>query len=236
MRFTVGTADLRLALRAVAPHADPDPDDTRLHRVRLDVGPENVTVSASQGYTVGHALVSMWDNFDGEIGPFDLSPTDVKEILVLFHGKPNEGDEPDYTIRFEVTEKHLSITDVSGLFEGKALQLPRHPMEDNFPDVANLIRNKLTARSESAERLITSGKLLGLFMKAAASYGEPLVIDPAGTTGAMLITCGESFIGMLMPQRANEEITAKINGWHADWLLRITDRNPELALEDEDDS
>ena len=229
MKFTVGTADLRLALRSVVPHVDPDPDFPQLHRVRLDVGPENVTVSATNRYTVGHALVSIWENLDGEMGPVDIAPVDVKEILVLFHGKANEGDEPDYTVRIEVTSEHLTITDVSGLFEGKALHLPRHPMEDNFPDVSTMIRDKITAEPESAERLITSGKLLGLFMKAAAAYGEPLVIDPAGSTGAMLISCGESFVGMLMPQRADEETAAKINGWHADWLLRIADRTPERA-------
>ena len=179
MKFTVGTADLRLALRSVVPHVDPDPDFPQLHRVRLVVGPENVTVSATNRYTVGHALVSMWDNLDGELDHFDLSPTDVKEILVLFHGKANEGDEPDYTVRIDVTEKHLTVTDVSGLFAGKALQLPRYPVEDNFPDVETMIRDKITARAKSAERLITSGKLLGLFMKAATAYGEPSSTRPA---------------------------------------------------------
>lgn len=226
MRFTVGTGDLRLALKSVVPHVEPDPDMTKTHRVHVDVGPENVTASATQGFTIGHALVSIEDNLDGELGAFDLTPTDVKEILVLFHGKAGSGDYPDDMVRVEVEEKHLTITDISGLFEGKALQLPRHPTEDNFPDIAEMIRSKLTTRSKSAERLVTSGHLVALFTKAAAAYGEPLVIDPAGNTGAMLITCGESFIGLLMPQRADEDTTAKINGWHADWLLRIQDRAP----------
>lgn len=228
-KLVVGTADLRLALRAVTPHADPDPDFPQLHRVRLDVGPENVTVSATNRYTVGHALVSVWEHEDGELGAFDLSLTNVKEILVLFHGKASDSDEPDNTVRLEVDDEHLTITDVSGLFPGKSLQLPRHPMEDNFPRVANMLAAKLAASAASAERLITSGKLLGLFMKASAAYGEPLVIDPAGEAGAMLITCGESFVGMLMPQRPDEEITAKINGWHAGWLRRIDALVPDQA-------
>lgn len=221
MKFTVGTADLRLALRAVAPHADPEADFPALHRVRLDLGGENLTVSATNRYTIGHALVSVWGNDDGEVAAFDLSPTNIKEILVLFHGKAGDGDQPDNTVRLEVTDEHVTITDVSGLFEGKALQLPRYPMEENFPNVANLIRDKITSGAQSAERLITSGQLLGLFMKAATAYGESLVIDPTGETGAMLITCGESFVGLLMPQRADEDVTAKINGWHADWIERL---------------
>jgi hypothetical protein len=226
MKFTVETADLRAALQSVTPHADPLPEFAQLHRVRIDVGGENVTVSATNRYTLAHALVSIWDNDDGEMGPVDLSPTNVKEILALFHGKTSSDDEPGDTVLIEVTDEHLTITDVSGLFPGKALKLPRHPMGDNFPVVANLISASLIAESRSAERLITSGHLLGLFMKAATAYKQPLVIDPAGNTGAMLITCGESFIGMLVPQRSDEDTTARIKGWHTDWLIRIADLVP----------
>jgi hypothetical protein len=224
MEITVGTEDLRLALRSVAPHADPDAGFPQLHRVRLEIGTENLTVSATNRYTIGHALVSIWDNADGEIGAFDLSPTDIKEILVLFRGKAGDGDEPDNTLVLKADDEHLTVTDVSGLFPGKQLQLPRYPMEDNYPDIAKVISEKLAKGPESTERLLTSGSMLGLFMKAAAAYGEPLVIDPAGDAGAMLISCGESFVGLLMPLRADDDTVAEINGWHFDWLKRIADR------------
>lgn len=229
MNITVDTADLRQALVAVAPHADPDQDFPQLHRIRLDIGPENVTVSATNRYTVGHALVSIWENADGELASFDLSPTDCKEILALFPGRHADSDQPQATVRLEVGTEHITITDVSGLFPGKALQLPRYPMEENFPDVANLIRVKLTVAAQATERMITSGQMLGLFMKASKAYGHPLVIDPGGEAGAMLITCGESFVGLLMPVRPSEEETARIKGWHLDWLQRIADREPELT-------
>lgn len=222
MEITVDTGDLRQALRAVTPHIDPSPDFPQLHRVRLDIGPENLTVSATNRYTLGYAIVSIWDR-DGEVGVCDLSPTDVKEILTLFHGKSGTGDDgPSNSVLIDIDDKHITITDVSGLFPGKSLKLPRYPMEDNFPNVGRMIQNKLTAEPEAAERLITNGKMLGLFMKAAAAYAEPLVIDPAGQTGAMLVTCGESFVGMLMPIRPDDETIVKINGWHADWRERIS--------------
>jgi hypothetical protein len=221
MNVTVETADLRAALRSVLPHVHPDKDYAQLHRVRLEVGPENVTVSATNRYTVGHALVSLWDNTDGELASVDLSPIDVKEILTLFHARKAGHDEPDDTLRIEADDEHLTVTDISGLFPGKALTLPRQPTEDNFPKVEEIIRTTLVRGKASTDRMITAGQMLGLFIQAAAAYGAQLVIDPAGNHGALLITCGESFIGLLMPQRPDDVQLAVINGWHRDWMTRI---------------
>lgn len=224
--ITVGTEDFRLALRAVAPHADPDPDFAQLHRVRLSVGPENLMVSATNRYTIGHAIVSIWDNASGVVGAdIDLSPSDVKELLALFRAtsKGQSDGMPADTLLIEADDRHTTVTDVSGLFPGKSLRLPKYPIEENFPRVENLIRQALTREAQSTERLITNGRLLGLFGKAAAAYGEQLVMDPSGGSSAILITCGESFVGMLMPVKGDDETDGKINGWHADWLQRLTE-------------
>lgn len=220
----VGTDDFRAALRSVAPHVDPDPDFPQLHRVRLTVGPENLTVSATNRYTLGHAIVSIWDNETGQVGEHvDLSPSDVKEILALFRGKGPGGDgPPDATLLIESDNLHTTVTDVSGLFPGKSLRLPKYPLEENFTNAEHLIRQALTRQAESTERLITNGKLLGLFSKAASAYGEQLVMDPSGGSAAILITCGESFVGLLMPVRGDDDTEEKINGWHAAWLERLT--------------
>ena len=220
MQFNVGTADLRRALKAVAPHAEPSPDVPQTHRLRFAVGPDHVTVSATQRYTIGHAAVSALD-FDGDVGVFDLTPQDVKEILTLFHGKKDRGDEPDYTVRIRVDQERVTITDVSGLFEGKALHLPRIPTDENYPNVVKTIRDSLIAGRQSTERLITSGKLHGLFGAASSAYEMPLVWDGAGERGAMLVTCGSTFLGMLMPIRPDDATLADIEKWHTDWLTRI---------------
>lgn len=231
MNVTVGTLDMRRALIAVGPHADPDKDFPQLHRVRVDVAGE-VTVSATNRYTVGLALVPVVDS-DGEVDAFDLSPSDVSEILTVFPCRSKDDEAFDATLRFEVTSEHVTVTDISGLFPGKALVLPRYATEENFPRLEQVIAAKLTAklsgRAEAADRLITSGQLLGLFGKAVKAYGQPLVIDPGGEAGAMLLTCGEAFVGLLMPQRPDESTTAQITGWHAAWLQRFQDRAPELT-------
>src|SRR5215831_4378320 len=224
MQFNVGTADLRRALKAVAPHAESSPEVAITHRLRFDVGADHVTVTATQRYTIGHALIWTLD-FDGETGVFDLSPQDVKEILTLFHGKKDRGDEPDYTVRIRVDQERVTITDVSGLFDGKALHLPRYPTDENYPDAMALIKESLLAGATATERLITSGKLHGLFGAASSAYEMPLVWDPAGAAGAMLVTCGKDFVGMLMPVLPDEQTTADVEKWHQDWLARILERD-----------
>lgn len=219
--ITVGTEDFRLALRSVAPHADPDPEFPQLHRIRLSVGPQNLAVSATNRYTLGHAIVSIWGNDYGDLADFDLSPSDVKEILTLFRTTKAAGDEqPDDTLLIEVDDRHTTVTDMSGLFPGKSLRLPKYPTEENFPNIEKLIRATIDRETQATERLITNGRFLGLFAKAAVAYGEPLVMDPSGGA-AILITCGESFVGMLVPVKGDEDTTAKIEGWHADWLERL---------------
>lgn len=226
---TVDTNDLRAALRSVTPHMDPDPDYPRLHRVRIDVGPENLSASATNTFTMAHAIVSIWDG-DGEISAFDMCAQDVKEILVLFRGrKPGEVGSDD-TLRIELTDEHLIITDVSGLFPGKQLKLPKTPLEENYPSVPHLIQRKIIAGGEDTDRLVTDAKLLTLFAKAAGAYGAPLVIDPAGSSKAMLITCGESFVGLLMPKRLDEHDTKQIANWHIAWLDRFADLDPSEVM------
>lgn len=230
--ITVGTEDFRLALRAVAPHAGQDPTLPVLQRIRLDIGGENLAVSATNRYSIGHAIVSIWDNRQGDLTTLDLSPMDVKEILVLFRASGGSGDEmPDEQLELTVTDKTLTVTDISGLFPGKALVLPRYPTDEHFPKVENLLRNKLASPPMGAERLVTSGTLLALFAKAAAAYDEPLVIDPAGNNAAMMISCGESFIGMLMPMRSDAEVEAKFNGWHTDWLERLGEGDTSIPAD-----
>jgi hypothetical protein len=220
-RITVETVDLRQALKAVAPHLDPDKDYPQLHRVRLAVGPVNLTVSATNRFTCGHALVSILENTDGDLAQIDLSPTDVKEILALF--PTSKAGELGDTIELATDDKHLTVTDVSGLFPGKSLRLPRTPLEESFPDIAELLSKILARDPQGANRLITAGQFMGLFTKASAAYAAPLVIEPAGGKGALLISCGESFIGMLMQIRIDEDTTAQINGWHSDWMTRLSD-------------
>jgi len=232
-RLTVGTLDLRQALTAVAVHATDDPDIPTFNRVRLEVGPVNLTVTATNGYTAGHALVSVIDNVDGEAGaPFDLSPQDVKEVLALFRSS-KETEQSD-TLQLQVDDKHTTVTDVSGLFSGKSLVLPRLPLEGNFPDIEGLIGQHIADGffgPFDGDRLIADGRKLASFTKAAAAYGQPLVLEPCGTTAPRLIVlCGDSFIGLLTTMRPDDEDrAAQMREWRDAWRRRLPDKQRRVG-------
>lgn len=228
-RITVGTADLRNALTSVAPHADPDAKFPPLHRIHLAVDRVNVTVSATNRYTAAMGLVSVEDPDDEPAWSFDLSPTDVKEILALFRGAPFDDDEVGETLQLKVDEKHTTVTDNSGLFDGKSLTLPRYPDESNFPEVPRLVAAALARPPVQSQRLVADGKKVALFRAAARAYNQPLVLEPTGANTALLVSCGESFIGLVMPIRQDEENDLRHAAWRQAWEKRL----PAVAVQDE---
>jgi hypothetical protein len=225
--LTLSTEDFRDALRSVAVHASPDKDDGTLHRIRCTVDPENLTVTATNRYTAGMAIASIEDNHDGELGAFDLSPTDVKEILALFRGRRGSEDDVGDTVRLDVDVEHLTITDTGGLFEGKSLTLPRQPQSPSFPPVPMVVARTLSRRPSKTPRLIANGVLVSLFATAARVYGRELTFEPTGTSSTLVISCGESFLGLLMPIRLDEEKTAKLDDWRQGWIRRLPNSDQE---------
>lgn len=228
-RITVGTADFRNALTSVAPHADPDPKFPPLHRIHLAVEKVNVTVTATNRYTAGMALVSVQDP-DEQAWAFDLSPMDVKEILSLFRGAPFDDDELGETLELKVDEKHTTVTDNSGMFPGKSLRLPRYPDESDFPDVPRLVAGALRRPAVQAQRLVADGKKVALFRSAARTYNQPLVLEPTGANTALLVSCGEAFIGLVMPIRQDEEIDLRHAAWRQGWERRLPPVNVQEEL------
>lgn len=222
--IVVGMVDLRRALASVVPHVDPDPDSTLLHRLHCIVGLENLTVCATQRCTVGNAIVSIEDNAAGDMVAFDLLPVEAKQILDLFKPPKVKGVNPmEQLLRLDIEEKQLTVTDIAGLFAGKALTLPRIPLDEQYPDLQIVLRKRLAAAATPTDRLITNGHMVGLFTVASRVYSEPLVIEPTGSRTSMTFSCGESFVGLLMPTAVDEEKTQQINAWHSDWLTRLGD-------------
>ncbi|TKJ25253.1 DNA translocase FtsK [Blastococcus sp. CCUG 61487] len=229
--LTLSTEDFRDALRAVVVHAAPD-KDTAMHRVRCDVGQENLTVTATNRYTAGMAIASIEANHDGQLEAFDLSPTDVKEILGLFKGRrPGEEDVGD-TVRLDIDLEHFTITDTGGLFEGKQLVLPRQPQSPVFPDVPLVMSRALGQRRKPATRLAVNGALMALFATAARVYARPLTVEPTGPSSSLVFSCGDSFLGLLMPMRIEPDYAAQLDDWREGWLRRLpeTDDAPGTVV------
>lgn len=227
----VGTSDFRQALKSVAPHAFPKPDLPTLHRIRLEVDSVNLYASATNRYTAGLAIASVEDaTYSGDSYAFDLSPKDVAEILALFRGSnpASNDDQPDDQLQIAVDDTHVTVTDVGGLFPGKSLRLPRYPQADDFPFVRGLVHGHLTARKTRADLTVVTGQLLGLFGAAAKAYGQPLAIE-GGQRNALVISCGDSFLGLLMPHKLEPEQQAELRTWRDGWLYRL-ERANELTV------
>lgn len=221
--FTVETWDLRNALRSVMVHAHPKPDLATFHRVRLDVGPENLEVSATNMTTGALALVSVIAHDEAQLEPIDLSPTAAREILSLFGGGGKTAeDEPEQLLQLEASQTHVRITDMSGLFPGKSYTLPRTPVDEGLPSMRDLFSRMLCREPAPAGSLAANGDAVASFKAAAVAYRQPLLLTAGGRREAVLVECGESFLGALMPLGLDEERQAELMEWRRGWERRLS--------------
>lgn len=237
--FTVGTKDFRDALRSVLVHAGTSPLVDYWHRVRVDVGAHNVQVYAAQGFTTGMALVSVEDAGDGELEAFDIAPDAVKDLLRLFPVVEKHVLEQ----RLELSlhgEEHFQVRDVSGLFPGKTVELPRLASTRFLDHIPPLLGRTVNARARHHLDgvMVTNGTWLGLFATAAKVYGEAVCLTPFSDDdgrGRLLATVGESFIGALIGRTdADQEYVAEAVAHRDAWADRLpvtSGHDPVVDLE-----
>jgi hypothetical protein len=230
--LTVNTLDLRQALQSVIPHAADAKLSAALAVVHFTATDGNLYVTACNTQTLGHAVASVWEadylTGDPNDDAFNL-PTDVaKELLALFkaNGKQPE-DEMGDALRITVREGSITFLDISGLFPGKEFKIPREDDNEYPVGFGRLLINAVLSERVMPERLTAAGRLVKLFATASAAYGEPLVIEPTADAKRILISCGESFLGLLMPIRSEDgsDVAAELNAWRDGWMHRL----PEIA-------
>lgn len=218
----------------------------------------NLYVAATDRYTVGLAVVSIWQDHlkTGEEVDLDLSRVDVKAITDLF--RPRKGANPEDCLRIDISPISIVITEVAGMIEMDAdrhLQLLRDPTVEKYPDIRKLIAGGLaraTKLREDAEdmgitaagladEVFTNAQMIGRFDAAASAYREPLVLQRTSEArAALMVTCSESFLGMLMPMNPSEEMTAHLRAWHDGWAARLPEPSttpvamPEPVAKDEE--
>ncbi|MHA7270419.1 hypothetical protein [Arthrobacter sp. HLT1-20] len=226
----MNTKDLRQALQAVLPHVAQDDSYGNLCNIRVAVTDENLFIQATSTVSAAMAIASVWehDHLTGDptVDVFELSPTTVKELLSIFKASKNQPDDSiGDALRITVTGKELRFLDVSGLFPGKEFSIPNGEVSPTYPNLTSLFYNALASDIVVPARIVTNGKLLQLFAHAAAAYAQPLAIEPTELKSRMLISCGESFLGLLMPIKAEEgsEIANDLLGWKAGWFNRLPD-------------
>jgi len=218
-QFTVDVVDLRQGIAAVLPHVSTDKHEDRLRRLRLTPFGQNLEITATDRYTVGLAIVSMWDA-DEDATVIDLAPSDVKKIVTVFTPPP-AGEQAH--IEFRTTDTELVITDRGGLgIDGESLTLPRLTPADKFPNLRSIFAGRLGGSREVFADAWFNAETLGRFRAAAKAYGSPLIFTrlPDPST-AFIVRCGESFLGMTTQVRADEDMRAEANRWVEDWDRRL---------------
>lgn len=236
----VRTTDLYAALCAVLPHVGGDDDLPLLQGVHLTAHPDgNVYVMATDRFTAGLAIASIWEDHlqVGEVVDLDLSAGDVRDVLHLF--KPSKKDNPENALRIDVRTAEIRVTEVCGMIQTSAdkyLGLPRQVFTDPYPDLPRMVAGAMqkairlreqaedtgTAGEAALDELFAQASLLTRFGAAERAYREPLVIQrTAEARTALLVSCGESFTGLLMPIRPDDEYVARYRAWQAAWLRRL---------------
>lgn len=223
---TVSTADLRRALRAVVPHVERDKEaPPTLQRLRLIIGRDNALAVATNRYTAAIAVISLWDNaYEDDGVALDLPAEQVAEVLAMFHSAgEKEGDAGDDQLRIRLTDRYVTMTDTAGLFPGKEVTWPRLATEEQYPDLPTLIGGMLSkAGTALTSALHASGKLLALFKVASTVYDSPVVIETTKAEGgALVLSIGESFVGLLMPLRVDADGLAQQSAWRDAWHRRL---------------
>ena len=219
--LVVGTADFRQALTAVRVHACTDKEQPETHRIRLLVHPQNVAVLATDRFTMGLAVASVWEDHGIEPCVVDLLPDDVGKILSIFKAGKESGDEPAFQLRLDITEANVTVTDCSGLVDGRALRVPCVPSDpgDVLSGVPGWVANAHRGDLATLADLTVNGDALARFKVAANAYHHPISIE--ARRNLLLTRCGESFLGLMLPRRlADGELTAA-REWAEGWDNRL---------------
>jgi hypothetical protein len=219
----VGTGDFRQALTSVRIHACTDKDVPTVHRIRLAVGVENVTVTATDMFTAGMAIVSIWDGYGpDEAVTIDLLPEDVAKVLMMHPGGKDKADEPELMLRLDVTGERVTITDCSGLIDGRALTIPRLPTDGgSLGTIPDLILKGHGSPAVVVSDMVVSGDAIARFKAASSAYGNALEVEAHAGVRALLVRCGESFLGLLMPRTLASSERDRMTEWSSGWDRRL---------------
>jgi hypothetical protein len=234
--LVVGTADLRQALTAVRVHASTDSETPDLKRIRLTVDPQNLSISATDRFTCGLAIVSIWElewepEDHNDPGTVELLLEDVAKLLTVFKAPTKDGGEdgPQYTLRFEIGPDEVTVTDCSGFdIVGRQLRLPRLETADALdlvPQLIDRIHGSQLVLLDGVKDMTVNGEYLVRFKAAASAYDRPLSLETRGEgrskTPTILVRCGESFLGLLMPRTLLDEDVQRHREWATAWTVRL---------------
>ena len=231
-RILVERADFRAALKSVLPHAYTGDKLPALNRIRLDVGPVNVTITATDHYTAGLAIASVHAHLDTGpgreetglpwIAALDIYPSDVKDLLKIFPAKKDKRGHPKHILRIEADDNHVTVIDSDGMIDGKRLSARRLEDGELFSDIEELIARHYRADTVLVGPITQSGERHARFIHAEKAYGtDGLRVRTTSASRAELVSCGESFLGLLFPIPVTDEDAQRVKEWNEAWDRRL---------------
>ena len=221
-KILVETNDFRAALISTAAHASNGKYYPFLERVRLDIGPVNLNVFATDNQTVGWAIVSVVSHIEPELEVIDISLESVEKILTMFKGGRTKGDEPEHELLIETTAKEVTISDATGMFAiDESVTLLRLDTEEKFPDIPATFAHAQHSPLRPVDWLLIGDSIFRKFHAAAACYREPFQAESVSTSTSITIRCGESFIGRMPQPGLKDSVKEELALWRAGWDARI---------------
>lgn len=188
---TLDAGELVASLRAVLPHVGDHPVDV----VRLAFGPGRQQLSATCRYT------AVIDHHESDVIEADepwsvlVSGADLAVVAKMF--KPPKDER--WSLRLDLAaDGRLSITDCTGLFDGRAFTVPT-VAEEHYPDVVDLVTKYLWSGRSVVGAVSYTGDYLRAFAASAAVYGESLVVEPTMPRKPFVVAVGKRLIGLLQP-------------------------------------
>ncbi len=240
--LTVGIADLQAAIASVAPHAEkPKQGDEQpiTCRVRFAAGKDLLAISATDARTSAVAWVKILaDSRKGKFapadGPFvvDVLPTHARQIAGSQTPIREEGEDYGEAV-LTLALDEVSIVDRSGKYPGTAHTVTPLKQEATdtipgtedmgYPPVEALVGKAFQRARGEHKTLLPPAGMLARFEKAAAEYGEPLVIEPVGDPDNVgwLVWCGTRFAGQLLARQEDDQERRRRHSRRLDFLRRL---------------
>ena len=129
---------------------------------------------------------------------------DLKRLLTLF--KPKRYDDPTLTLRViaGLTGAMWLEVEQAGAFDGLAAVSLRFALVDgDYPKIRKILADAIKYDGEPATSLPVNGAFLAAF-KDVVRLGYSVTLRPTAPTKPIVVTCGEHFVGALMPRRSDE--------------------------------
>ncbi|QCQ91753.1 hypothetical protein [Rhodococcus sp. SGAir0479] len=163
----------------------------------------------------------------------DIGRDQVAKILSVFKARKKKADEPEAQVQIEIGDNYVTVSDVSGIpgIDGESLVLPRLTSAENYPDIARLIARARSREPRPVSGIYVSAGYLADFRPAARVYGQPLFLESRASIDQLLVSCGESFLGLLPTVPVGKNASADLAAWSDGWDARLPHPSAEPRVD-----